>query len=237
MTDTTRETELLETFVTMADSLVVGFDILDLLQTLVEKTTKLFDAADAGIILANTRGELEVIASTSERSRLIGLLQLGSGAGPCLEAFQTGRVVSATSVDQMTSRWSVFADAAQESGYRSVHAIPLRLRTTSLGSLNLFRETEGVLNESDAAAAQALADVATISLLQERTLRETDVARAQLQRALDSRVVIEQAKGVISQQHGIDMDEAFRRIREHARASRTRLVIVAQEIVARQLTL
>ena len=237
MTDTTRETELLETFVTMADSLVVGFDILDLLQTLVEKTTKLFDAADAGIILANTRGELEVIASTSERSRLIGLLQLGSGAGPCLEAFQTGRVVSATSVDQMTSRWSAFAASAQESGYRSVHAIPLRLRTTSLGSLNLFRETEGVLNESDAAAAQALADVATISLLQERTLRETDVARAQLQRALDSRVVIEQAKGVISQQHGIDMDEAFRRIREHARASRTRLVIVAQEIVARQLTL
>jgi hypothetical protein len=150
---------------------------------------------------------------------------------------------SASCVYRMTERWSISAEASQESGYPSVHAIPLRLRTTSLGSLNLKRGSEGgseggsVPNDADATAAQALAGVATISLLRERSLRETDVARAPLHPGLDSQVVIERAKGVISQRRGIDMDEALRVIREHARDSRTRLMIVAQSIVSRQLSL
>jgi transcriptional regulator with GAF, ATPase, and Fis domain len=237
VTETTREAQLLSAFVTLADSLVAGFDTIDLLQALVEKCTQLFDAADAGIILANTSNELEVLASTSERSRLIGLLQLGAGQGPCVEAYTSGQVVSVPDIRSAANRWPVFAEQALESGYSSVHAIPLRLRDASLGSLNLFREDTGVLNEIDAVAAQALADVATISLLQERALRETDVAREQLQRALDSRVVIEQAKGVISYTHDLDMDAAFKMIREHARSHQIRLVDLSHSIVDRTIVL
>lgn len=236
MTDRDRETQLLQTFVTLADSLVTGFDTIDVLQMLVERTTALFDAADAGIILAGATGELEVIASTNERSKLVGLLQLRAGEGPCVESYTTGAVVSVPDLADVDERWPVFADLARDSGYGSVHAIPLRLRDQSLGSLNLFRDTTGVLNADDATAAQALADVATISILQERALREIDSTRDQLQRALDSRIVIEQAKGVVSYTQSLDMDEAFQRIRRHARENRRPLVEVASEIVARRLT-
>jgi len=237
VTDRDRETQLLKTFVTLADSLVTGFDTIDLLQMLVERTTALFDAADAGIILAGSTGELEVIASTNERSKLVGLLQLRAGEGPCVESYTTGSVVSVPDLGEIDDRWPVFTDLARDSGYGSVHAIPLRLRDQTLGSLNLFRDTTGALNEDDATAAQALADVATISILQERALREIDSTRDQLQRALDSRVVIEQAKGVVSYTQSVDMDEAFQRIRRHARANRLPLVEVAADVVARRLTI
>lgn len=237
MSDRDRETQLLQTFVTLADSLVTGFDTIDLLQMLVERTTALFDAADAGIILAGSAGDLEVIASTNERSKLVGLLQLRAGEGPCVEAYTTGAVVSVPDMRDIDGRWPVFADLARDSGYGSVHAIPLRLRDQTLGSLNLFRDTTGELNADDATAAQALADVATISILQERSLREIDSTRDQLQRALDSRIVIEQAKGVVSYTLSVDMDEAFQRIRRRSRDNRQPLVDVASEIVARRLTL
>jgi transcriptional regulator with GAF, ATPase, and Fis domain len=232
-----RETQLLETFVTLADSLVVGFDVLDLLQTLVDRSVQLFPATDAGILLASATGDLEIVVSTNERSRLISLLQLGADEGPCIDAYTTGRLVTVTNASDIAERWPVFADRSAESGYQSVHAVPLRLRDTSLGSLNLFGEEPGALRPEDAAAVQALTDVATISILQERALRETDIARDQLQRALDSRVVIEQAKGVIAQTHAVDMDTAFRLIREHARSGRIRLSDVAERIVARTLTI
>jgi GAF domain-containing protein len=236
VTDRDRETQLLQTFVTLADSLVTGFDTIDLLQMLVERTTALFDAADAGIILVGSNGDLEVIASTNERSKLVGLMQLRAGEGPCVESYTTGTVVSVPELDDIEALWPVFAELARDSGYRSVHAIPLRLRDETLGSLNLFRDTPGTLNPDDATAAQALADVATISILQERALREVDSTRQQLQRALDSRIVIEQAKGVVSYTRSVDMDEAFRRIRQHARANRRPLVEVASDIVAQRLT-
>lgn len=237
MSATSRETQLLETFVTLADSLVVGFDVLDLLQTLVDRSVELFPAKDAGILLASATGELEIVVSTNERSHLISLLQLGADEGPCIEAYTTGRLVTVSNAAEIADRWPVFAERSLESGYQSVHAVPLRLRDTSLGSLNLFGEEPGSLSREDAAAVQALTDVATISILQERALRETDVARDQLQRALDSRIVIEQAKGVIAQTHGVDMDAAFRLVREHARSNRIRLSDVAQQIVAGTLTI
>lgn len=237
MSATSRETQLLETFVTLADSLVVGFDVLDLLQTLVDRSVELFPAKDAGILLASATGELEIVVSTNERSHLISLLQLGADEGPCIEAYTTGRLVTVSDAAEIADRWPVFAERSLESGYQYVHAVPLRLRDTSLGSLNLFGEEPGSLSREDAAAVQALTDVATISILQERALRETDVARDQLQRALDSRIVIEQAKGVIAQTHGVDMDAAFRLVREHARSNRIRLSDVAQQIVAGTLTI
>ncbi|OUE24612.1 ANTAR domain protein [Clavibacter michiganensis] len=233
----TREGLLVRTFVSLADSLVSDFDVLELLQTLVDQATLLFDASAAGIIIGPDDRHLEVVASTSELSRLVGLMQLEAGEGPCVEAVTTGEVVSVASVAEIGERWPAFAALAEGAGYLSVHAIPLRLRGEVIGSLNLFREHEGALNEADATAAQALADVATISVLQERTIRDSTVVRDQLRHALDSRVLIEQAKGVIAHTHGVDMDEAFRMIRGHARSTSAAMPEVAQGIVAGRIAL
>jgi transcriptional regulator with GAF, ATPase, and Fis domain len=227
----TREQLLVKTFVTLADSLVAGYDVIDLLQTLVDRTTELFDAAAAGIILGPDADHLDVIASTSENSRIVGLMQLRAGEGPCVEAVTSGVVVSVVDEAEMFERWPEFAGAATGSGFVSVHAIPLRLRGQIIGSLNLFRDREGALNEADAIAAQALADVATISVLQERTIHDSSIVRDQLQRALDTRIVIEQAKGVLVHTHRLDMDSAFRLIRHHARSTQTPMSVVAAGVV------
>lgn len=237
MTALTREHQLLGTFVTLADSLVDDFDIVDVLQRLVDDCISLFDASAAGILLLSPSNRLEVIASTSERSELVELMQLRVGAGPCVEAATGGEVVSVDDIDQIAHRWPAFATDARASGFSSIHAIPLRLRDSTLGSLNLFRDEAGALNAADAAAAQALADIATISILQQRLVEESELAQAQLQRALDSRVVIEQAKGYLAQMRDIDVDEAFARIRSHARSTQTRIGVVARDVIDGRLSL
>ncbi len=226
-----RERQLAEAFVALADTMVDDYDVIELLHTLVERCSALLDATDAGILLPNAAGELEVAASTNERSRLISLLQLGEGEGPCVEAYRTGRLITVDDIASTYARWPSFAIAAAETGYASMHAIPLRLRKETIGSLNLFRDRTGGFSENDAVAAQALADVATIGILHERSLRESGIARSQLQHALDSRIVIEQAKGVIAQTENVDMDTAFQVIRATARSSGTRLSEVARRIV------
>ena len=226
-----RERELVETFVSLADTLVVGYDIVDLLYMLVNQCARTLDAADAGILIPNEHDQLEVVASTSERSRLIGLMQLAADEGPCVDAYRSGRLVTVDDIAATHARWPTFATTAAELGYQSMHAIPLRLRQDVIGSLNLFSDTPGPLNPDDAVAAQALADIATIGIVHERVLRESDIARTQLQRALDSRVVIEQAKGIISHRDNVDMDEAFRRLRERARNAGRLLSDLARETV------
>lgn len=230
MTDT-RESLLVQTFVTLADSLVATYDIIELLQTLVDQSNELFDASACGIILGPDDAHLEVIVSTSEVSRIVGLMQLRAGEGPCVEAVTTGAVVSVVNTGEIHDRWPTWAEAAAGSGYVSVHAIPMRLRGETIGSLNLFRDHEGALNEADAIAAQALADVATISVLQERTIHDGTIVKEQLQKALDSRVIIEQAKGVVSHTHRLDMDEAYRLIRHHSRSTQTPMAKIATGIV------
>lgn len=237
MTVPTREHRLLETFVTLADSLVDDFDVVDLLQRLVDDCISLFDASAAGILLLSPSGVLEVIAATSERSELVELMQLRVGAGPCVEAATTGEVVSVEDIDQISDRWPAFAADARASGFSSIHAIPLRLRDSTLGSLNLLRDEPGTLNAADAIAAQALADIATITILQQRLVEESEIAQAQLQRALDSRVVIEQAKGYLARRQNIDMDEAFARIRRHARSTHARISAIATDVIAGRLVL
>lgn len=232
-----REARLAQVFVSLADTLVAGFDLVELLQDLVESCASILDAVEAGILLADGDGNLEVIASTSERSHLIELMQLNAGEGPCVEAYLTGAVVSVSDLDSIANRWPRFGEGARSLGFAAIHSVPLRLRTETIGSLNLFRDRPGVLSADDIAAAQALADVATIGILQERAIREIDVARSQLQRALDSRVIIEQAKGVIAQTRGLDMDEAFRLLRGHARAAGRLLDEVARGVVDRTIVL
>jgi GAF domain-containing protein len=232
----TRERRLVDTFVTLADTLVAGYDVVDLLQTLVEACAELLDASAAGLLLADDSGDLAVVASTSERSRLVEMMQLHSGHGPCVEAYTTGAVVEVEDLELLSSRWPDFREEALAQGFRSVHAIPLRLRGTVIGTLNLFLSEPGLMSPEDASVARGLADVATIGILHERTIRENSVAREQLQHALDSRVVIEQAKGVIAQTRNVDMDAAFRILRAYARSNNLNLHDVAARVVARSVT-
>lgn len=237
MIDATREDRLIETFATLADTLVAGYDVVDLLQTLVESCAGLFDIAAAGILLADGGGELEVVASTSEASRLVEVMQLSARAGPCVECFSTGAVVSVPDVEDSPPAWQRFRDSAREQGFAAVHAIPLRLRETTIGALNLLSTVPGPLRQQDVRAAQALADVATIGILQERTLRESNSVRDQLTNALASRVVIEQAKGVISHSRGLSMEESFVLLRNYARSNRLMLSQVAQRLVDQTLVI
>ena len=237
MVGDTRERRLTAAFVTLADTLVAGFDVVELLHTLVDTCAELLDASAAGIMLADSTGELAVVASTSERSRLVEVMQLSSGSGPCVECFETGASVTVPDVSLLDDRWPGFREAALEQGFRSVHGFPLRLRGHVIGTLNLFHTETGYLSDEDTAVAQGLADVATIGILQERAVREADVARIQLQHALDSRVLIEQAKGVIAHTRNVDMDEAFRALRNHARSNHLNLRDVSELVVSRVLTI
>jgi GAF domain-containing protein len=217
--------------VTLADSLVEDFDIADVLSTLADHSVTLFDASAAGIILGPNADHLDIAISTSEQSRRVDLTEIRNGSGPCLDAVRTGRVITAATGTEIGRRWPMVADAFAEAGYRSTHAIPLRLRGETIGSLNLFRTDEGILSAEDSAAAQALADVATIGILHQRVISDGTIVQEQLQRALDSRVVVEQAKGVLTQQLGIGLDEAFDLLRHHARSTQTNLSAVATGVL------
>jgi GAF domain-containing protein len=237
MSDASREAVIVDAFATLADSLVAGFDVIELLQTLVETCRRVLDVEEAGILLADDLGDLEVVASTSEASTLVETMQLDARSGPCWTCFTTAEPVLLPDVDVDAGRWPEFVVVAREQGFRSVHAVPLRLRGTVIGTLNLLGSAVGVLGERDVRVAQALADVATIGILQERALRESSLVQQQLQGALDTRVVIEQAKGVVAHVRGVSTDEAFVLIRRHARDNRLKLADVAQQLVARELTL
>jgi GAF domain-containing protein len=229
--------QLLQIFVRLADTLVDDYDVVELLQVLVDACRDLLDTTAAGIMLADSRGELEVVASTSEASRLVEIMQLSAEAGPCIESFRSGRRVSVTDIEHTDDAWSQFRGAALAHGFRSMDALPLRLRDITIGTLNLLRATPGAAPEEDIAAAQAFADVATIGILHERSIRENSVLTQQLQAALNSRIVIEQAKGVVSHTRGVSIDEAFLLIRQYARSHNTGLSTVAARLVDRSLQL
>jgi GAF domain-containing protein len=229
--------QLLQTLVTLADTLVDDYDIVDLLGQLVARSAELLGSSAAGILLQNDRDELEIIAASDERTSIVELIQLSSGTGPCVECYRSGRVVSLADIESETDAWPEFRAAALEQGFHSLHAVPLRLRNETIGALNLFQNGKGALGEEDVIAAQTLADIATIAILHERALRESGIAREQLQRALDSRVVIEQAKGVIAYRRNVSIDEAFELLRGHARAQRLGIGLVARDVVDRLLEL
>ena len=235
MTETTRQERMLEVFATLADTLVADYDMVELLQLLVESCQDLLDVEAAGLLLADHNGELEVVASTDEESRLVETIQLSAEAGPCIESFRTATVVSVPDIAAAPERWHRFKAAALQNGFASTCAVPMRLRDTTIGSLNLLRTQPGELNREDLRAAQALADVATIGILHERSFRASDVTRAQLQLALNSRVTIEQAKGVLAHTHGISPDRAFDRLRTYARSHQLPLSLVAERVVRREL--
>lgn len=237
MTESAREERVLRTFARLADTLVADYDVVDLLQMLVDVCRELLDADAAGILLADDAGALEVVASTSEASRLVEMMQVGAETGPYIECFRTGALVTVPDLETVPAEWNVFGETAVAQGYASTHAVPLRLRESTIGTLNLFRSVPGALSGRDLLTAQAFADVATIGILHERALRENAIVTEQLQSALNSRVVIEQAKGVVAYGAGVAIDEAFEIIRRYARSHRMGISDVAARLVARSLIL
>jgi transcriptional regulator with GAF, ATPase, and Fis domain len=228
------DTELLsDTFVDLADTMVADFDIIDFLHLLTDRSVALLAASAAGVVLADPRGELRVAAASSEEAGLLELFQLQNDQGPCLDCFRTGRPVTAGDLAGPDQRWPRFAQAAAQSGFRTVQALPMRLRDQVIGALNLFGAGPGLLSPDDLRIGQALADVATIGLLHERNVRRRETVAEQLQAALNSRVVIEQAKGKLAERLGIDMDRAFSMLRDYARNTNQRLTDVARDFVNR----
>jgi GAF domain-containing protein len=226
------DTELLsDTFVDLADTMVADFDVIDFLHLLTDRSVRLLAAAAAGVVLVDPRGELRVAAASSEEAELLELFQLQNDQGPCLECFRTGRPVTARDLTGPLQRWPRFADAAAQSGFRAVEALPMRLRDQVIGALNLFRAEPGPLDPADLRIAQALADVATIGLLHARNLRRRETVAEQLQAALNSRVVIEQAKGKLAERLSIEMDRAFQMLRDYARNTNQHLTDVARDFV------
>jgi transcriptional regulator with GAF, ATPase, and Fis domain len=226
------DTDLLsDTFVDLADTMVADFDVLDFLHMLTDRTVRLLGASAAGVVLADPRGELRVAAASSEEAGLLELFQLQNDQGPCLECFRTGRPVTATDLSGPAQRWPRFAQAAAQAGFRAVEALPMRLRDQVIGALNLFRAEPAPFALADLRIAQALADVATIGLLHERNVRRRETVAEQLQAALNSRVVIEQAKGKLAERLSVDMDRAFTMLRDYARTTNQHLTDVARDFV------
>ena len=222
---------LSETFVELTDTMVADFDVIDFLHVLTDRSVQLLDVSAAGLLLADPRGELRVVAASSEAARLLELFQLQNHEGPCLDCYRTGQPVAAADLAASAQRWPRFAPAAGQAGFAAVQALPMRLREQVIGALNLFRADAGAFAPGAVRIGQALADVATISLLHERSMRMSDTLNEQLQTALNSRVVIEQAKGKLAERLDLDMDRAFSLLRQDARSRNLRLSDLAQAFI------
>jgi ANTAR domain/GAF domain len=230
-----REAEVTRAFVALASSFATGYDVVDLLNGLTEQCAHLLDVASAGLLLADGFGVLHVLAASTEHMRQLELFQIQRDEGPCLECFRTGLPVAVPDLADAANRWPTFVAGAQLAGFASVHALPMRLREHTLGTLGLFGTTVGALNEDDLILGQALADVASVALVQDKAAADKSLVNAQLQTALTSRVVIEQAKGVLAQMGGLDIEDTFAVLRRYSRDHNLRLTDVAHSVVSREL--
>jgi GAF domain-containing protein len=226
-----REQALLRAFIEFADTIVDEYDVVEFLHRLAERCVELVDASEAGIMLADSAGELRYIASSSERMRLIELFELQHDEGPCLDAFRDGVAVHMTLADEAHTRWPHFAPHAREGGFASVSALPMKLRTEVIGALNLFSSSAAPLSATDREVAQSLADIATIGILQERAVNDARLVTSQLESALESRVIIEQAKGIVAERNQVAIDAAFELLRGYTRKHNHLLRQTAQQII------
>jgi GAF domain-containing protein len=226
-----RETLLARTLVELADTLVADFDVVELLTRLADGCVEVLDVGAAGLMLAGPDGELRVMASSSEAMRMLELFELQAKEGPCLDCYHSGAPVLEADLAVAGTRWPHFAPEALAVGFRSVQALPMRLRGTVIGALNLFGADPGEMQRVDMESAQALADVATIAILQQRKSYQAQTVNQQLHHALNSRVVIEQAKGMVAERERLNMQAAFGALRSYARNHNLRLVDVARSVV------
>jgi hypothetical protein len=218
---------LADVFVEFADTLIDDYDVIEFLLMVTNRTAELIGASDVGLLLADQRGRLQFMAASNEDVKRLELFQLQVNEGPCRDAFQTGEPVVNADLQEAADRWPHFAPHATAEGYRCAHAFPLRLRDDVIGAIGVFGPDVRRLTAAEVHIAQALGHVATIGLLQERAIRRAEVLAEQLQSALNSRIVIEQAKGAIAQFRDVSVDDAFVLLRDHARRTKKRLGDVA----------
>jgi hypothetical protein len=223
--------DLAQVFLSLADTLVEDYDTVELAQQLVDSAMSLLPIAAAGIVLGDAKGDLHVFAASSQQSRLLEKLQLHADAGPCVQAYRTREPMLVDDLHAEADRWPAFVQRADEYDFRAVAALPLRLRTERVGALNLFLDHVGPMAPSDVSVGQALADMAAIGIVHQQQFSHFEQLAQQLETALTSRVLIEQAKGRIAERGKIDMDQAFALLRQHARRTQQRLVDVAQAVV------
>ncbi|MEV6929576.1 GAF and ANTAR domain-containing protein [Dactylosporangium sp. NPDC051485] len=228
---TVSEQRLARIFVEVADTLVDEFDLIEFLQMLADRAAGLIDTATVGLLLADEQNRLRFMAASDETTKLLELFQLQWQDGPCLDAFRAAEPVVNADLRSARARWPRFAPYATAAGFRSVHAFPLRLRSDVIGAMGVFGTGSTTLDDADVQIVQALADVAAIGLLQERTIHRGEILTEQLQGALNSRIVIEQAKGAIAQAHHVSVDAAFELLRAYARRTNRRLSDVARLVV------
>lgn len=231
-----RERAVVAAFVSIANTLSAGgYDTVDLYSSLTEDCARLLDVASAGLLLADGHGRLHLAAASSERTEDVEHFQLQRDEGPCVDCFREGAPVYVADLRQERARWPQFVPAAEAAGFRSVHALPMRLRDTVLGALGLFGTRVGTLDKDDLHLVQALADVASLALIVNRASTDQATINRQLQEALNSRIVVEQAKGVLAQTGSLDMDQAFAILRRYARDHGQGLANVAARTVSREL--
>lgn len=223
--------QLADVFVEVADTLVDDFDLIEFLHVVARHATDMSGGAAAGLMLSDQDGTLHHVGASTEDARLLELFQLQNAQGPCLDAFRDGALVTAPDLADAVDRWPLFAPRAIALGMKSVYAFPMRLRDRVIGGLNVFQTQRQAVEASDVRLLQALADMATISLIQERAVAQAEVLTEQLQAALNSRIVIEQAKGAVARAFSISVDDAFVLLRTHARGSQRRLTDVAYDVV------
>jgi GAF domain-containing protein len=232
-----RESLLIATLVELADNLVDDYDVIDVLTVLSDRCVEAVDVDAAGVMLASPQGELQFVASSSESMRVLELFQIQVAEGPCVDCYRGGLAIVNHSLSAADGRWPLFTPRALAQGFRSVHSLPMRLRGRTIGALNLFRTHQGPLDDDDVALAQGLADVATIAILQHQSSLNASTLNAQLSNALNSRIIIEQAKGMVREATNCDMDEAFNRLRGHARNHNEGLTELATRVVERTMVL
>jgi GAF domain-containing protein len=229
-----RDRLLARVFVRLADTLVDDFDIVEFLHALCADVVQLIGAETAGVMLADARGGLRLLASSEERMRVLELFELQSQQGPCLDAYRVHETVTATVADG-EKLWPDFAAYAAELGFRHMGAVPLQLRDITIGALNIFRVTDHPFADTDLEIAQAMAKVAATGLLQRRTIDDGNLVSEQLRTALQSRIAIEQAKGVLAEHLKISVDDAFERLRKHARNTNQKLTELARDVANKRV--
>lgn len=230
-----REAVLVKTLVELADTLVADFDVVELLTLVADRCVELLDVSAAGLMVVAPEGDLRVMASSSDAMRLLELFELQAEEGPCLDCYRRGAAVMNEELSAAHHRWPRFTPEALTAGYRTVHALPMRLRGAVIGALNLFHMEPGRMAQEDVDAAQALADLATIAILQHRAASQAQIVNEQLTSALNSRITIEQAKGMLAERETVDMERAFAMLRNHARNHNRRLADVAADVISGSL--
>ncbi|SDS98062.1 ANTAR domain-containing protein [Friedmanniella luteola] len=232
MTNGDREARVLGAVVALVDNLLHDFDVVDLLTDLTERCADLLDISSAGLLLADPRGQLHLMAATSDRTVGLELFQLQADEGPCLDCYVSGEPISIADLDTETGHWPRFVPAAREAGFASVHAVPLRAAGSVLGALGLFGTSTGALNDADLLVGRSLAHVASVAIVQERPpTPETVLPR--LRRALASRVVVEQAKGFLRERLDTSLTDAFTLLRQYAHHHDVHVSEVARRLMTR----